>query len=172
MGMGGLGGLHHLFQSGLRLAVGNVFPHRALFQPGVLQHHAEVPPQALPGQLADVAAVHLDRTAVHIVKPHKQVNHRGFAAACGAHQSNALAGLHVQAEVLNEPLPRLVGKGDLLHPNAALRLAQGDGVRSIGELRLLLHELEHPGGAGQGVLQLGNHPGNLVKGLGVLVGIA
>ena len=46
------------------------------------------------------------------------------------------------------------------------------GVRPVGQLGRLFDQLEHPAGAGQGVLQLGDHPGDLVKGFGVLVGIA
>ena len=34
-----------------------------------------------------------------------------------------------------------------------------------------LDELQHPSGTGQGVLQLGDHTGNLVEGLGILIGV-
>ena len=33
-------------------------------------------------------------------------------------------------------------------------------------------QLKHPGSAGQRILQLGDHAGDLVEGLGVLVGVA
>ena len=48
---------------------------------------------------------------------------------------------------------------------------QHPGIGGVGDLGLLVDEGEHPGGAGKGVLQFGDHPGDLVKGLGVLVGI-
>ena len=42
----------------------------------------------------------------------------------------------------------------------------------VGDLGPLVDKLEHTARAGQGVLQLRHHAGDLVKGLGVLVGVA
>ena len=49
-------------------------------------------------------------------------------------------------------------------------------LRLLGMLRLrcsgrCLNELKYPSCTGQGILQLRNHTGNLIKGFGILVGI-
>ena len=54
-------------------------------------------------------------------------------------------------------------------PFCALR---GDRVLRVGYDRLSIDHLKDPGGAGQRVLQLGDHAGDLIEGLGVLVGVA
>lgn len=41
-------------------------------------------------------------------------------------------------------------------------------VRPIRVLFQFIQHLEQPSGAGQGVLQLGHHAGDLIKGLGIL----
>ena len=53
----------------------------------------------------------------------------------------------------------------------AVRL-QGGGVFGLRHLIFGVQQLEHPGGAGQCVLQLGDHARDLVEGLRVLVGVA
>ena len=45
------------------------------------------------------------------------------------------------------------------------------GVLRLGHLILGIQQLKHTGRAGQCVLQLGDHAGDLVEGLGVLVGV-
>ena len=57
VGVGGLGGSHDLVQGGVRLAVGDVLPHRTGPQPGILQHHAVAAAQRSAGHAADVGAV-------------------------------------------------------------------------------------------------------------------
>ena len=126
----------------------------------------------LAGDAADVGALHLDGTLVHIVEPHQQVDHRGLAAAGGAHQGHPLAGFDFQVEVFNEGPVLLVGKSHFPDGHGALGVLEHPGVGAVGGLGLLFDELKHPPGAGQGVLQLGDHAGNLVKGLGVLVCVA
>ena len=172
VGVGGLGGLHHLLQGGLGPAIGDVLPDGAPLQPGVLQHHAVAAAQAVAGDVPDVRALHLDGAAVHVVKAHEQVDNRGLAAAGGAHQGHPLAGLHLQVEVLKQGLLRPVGEGHVLDGHAAPSVFQHPGAGGVGDLGPLLDELEHTARAGQGVLQLRHHAGNLVKGLGVLVGVA
>ena len=172
VGVGGLGGLHHFLQGGLRLAIGNVLPNGSPLQPGVLKHHAIAAAQAVAGNPPDVRSLHLDGAFVHIVKPHQQVDDGGLAAAGGANQGHPLAGFHLQVEVLNQGLLFPVGEAHLLDGHLPLGVLEHPGVGVVGDLGPLLNQLEHPARAGQGVLQLCHHAGNLIKGLGVLVGIA
>ena len=48
---------------------------------------------------------------------------------------------------------------------------QGNSVRRVRCFRRFLHQLENAPRAGHGILQLGNHTGDLVKGLRVLIGV-
>ena len=87
VGMGCLGRCHHLVEGGVRLAVGDVLPHGAGPEPGVLQHHAVAAAQGSAGHIPDVGAGHLDGTAVHIIEAHEQLDHGGLACAVWSKQS-------------------------------------------------------------------------------------
>ena len=52
----------------------------------------------------------------------------------------------------------------------AVRLERGS-VFGLGDLVVCIQQLKHTGRAGQGVLQLGDDAGDLVEGLGILVGV-
>ena len=68
-------------------------------EPGVLQHHAVAARAGLPRVTSRISvAGHLDAAAVHIVETHQQVDEGGLAAAGGADDGDALAGLHIQIE--------------------------------------------------------------------------
>ena len=56
VGVGSLGGGDHLIHGCVRLAVGNVLPHRTGTQPGVLQHHAVAAAQGGAGHIPDIGA--------------------------------------------------------------------------------------------------------------------
>ena len=169
--MGGFGCCHDLFKACIRLAVGNVFPHGTGPQPCILQHHAVAAAQGSAGHIPDVGAGHLDGTAVHIIEAHEQVDEGGLAAAGRADDGNALAGLYVEGKALDQRAVGQVAEGNILQLHMAVRLQNG-GVLDFRHLIVGIQQLEHAGGAGQSVLQLRHHAGDLVEGLGVLVGVA
>jgi len=123
------------------------------------------------GHIPDIGAGHIDAAAVHIIEPHEQVDEGGLAAAGRAYDGNALAGLYVQREPLDERAVGQVAEGHILQLHMAVRL-QGGGVFGFRHLILGVQQLKHPGGAGQCILQLGDHAGDLVEGLCILVGVA
>ena len=151
VGVGSLGGSNHLVHGGVRLAVGNVLPHRAGTQPGVLQHHAVAAAQGGAGHIPDIGAGHLDAAAVYIIEPHKQVDEGGLAAAGGAYDGDALAGLHIQREPLDERAVGQVAEGHILQLHMAVRLQRG-GVFGLRHLILGIQQFKHPGSAGQCIL--------------------
>ena len=114
VGVGGLGSGDYLIHGCVRLAVGNVLPHRAGAQPGVLQHHAVAAAQGGAGHIPDIGAGHLDAAAVYIIEPHKQVDEGGLAAAGGAYDGDALAGLHIQREPFDERTVGQIAEGNIL----------------------------------------------------------
>ena len=171
MGVGGLGGCHNFFIACLGAAVGDVFPNGARPQPRVLEHHAVISPQGRAGHGANVVPRHRNAAAVHVVKPHEQVDEGGLAAAGGADDGDALSRPDVQAEVLEQGTVGGVGEGHV--PDGHLAVAHKlDGVGSVGNLIGLVQQVEDPLNAGHGVLKLRDHAGDLVEGLGILVGIA
>ena len=114
VGMGGLGSGDHLVHGGVRLAVGDVLPHRTGTQPCVLQYHAIAAAQGGAGHIPDIGAGHLDAATVHIIEPHKQVDQGGLAAAGRAYDGNALAGLHIQRKPFDERAVGQVAEGNIL----------------------------------------------------------
>ena len=169
--MGCFGRGNDLFVGGVGLAVGDVLADGAGAQPGVLQHHAVAAAQGSAGHVPDVVAGNGDGAAVDIIEPHEQVDEGGLAAAGGADDGDALAGLDVQVQALDEGAVRQVAEGDILQFHMAVRL-QHPGVFGFGHLVVGVQQLEDAGRAGQCVLQLGDDAGDLVEGLGVLVGVA
>ena len=83
----------------------------------------------------------------------------------------ALAGLHIQREPLDERTVGQVAEGHILQLHMAVRLQRG-GVFGFRHLILGVQQFKHPGGAGQCILQLGDHARDLVEGLCILVGVA
>ena len=67
-------------------------------------------------------AVHPDGAAVHIVKPHQQVDHCGFAAAGRPYQGHPLARLHMEIQILNQRILRNIGKIHVVQIHPALSL--------------------------------------------------
>ena len=171
MGVGLLRRGEDLFLGGIGLAHGNVLPDSARFQPGVLQDHAHAAAQIVPAHMAGIHTIQQDFAPVRVVEPHEKVNKGGFSAACGADNGNALARFYTEIKVLDQGLFRDVGELQIVNLHAA-----PNRLRPLGVLRLRgalrgFNQFEHPSGTGQRVLQLRHHAGNLVEGLGILIGV-
>ena len=159
------------FLSRLRLAHGDVLPDRPGFQPCVLKHHAHAPAQLAPVHFLGIDPVEKDFAPVRVVKPHEKIDEGGLSAARGADDGHPLAGLDGQVEVPDQGLVRRVGEAKVLDLHCALHLFRTFRMLRLRRPRRGFDQLEHPPRAGQRVLQFRHHAGNLVKGLGVLVGV-
>ena len=82
--MRALGRLDNLFACGIGTTVGDVFRHRALKQPRILQHHAKGTAQACARVVTRGTAIDHDASGIDIVKPQQQVDERRLAATRGA----------------------------------------------------------------------------------------
>ena len=171
MGMGGFGGGDDLFFGGVRLAEGDSLPHSAVLDPGILQDHAVVFTQLMAGDLADIAILHRDATLVYVIEAHQKIDEGGLAATGGTYNGDPLTGFDVQVQVLNKLLLGGVREGDVMECNVTFYLGQFF-MTGFGQGGGIIGEIKDPSGAGQSVLQLGDDAGNLIKGLGVLVGVA
>ena len=160
----------HLFVRSVRLAHADVLLHRAAFQPGLLQDHAVIGAQGSAGDRPHVLPVHPHGAPRHVVKAHEEVDKGGLAAAGRTHDRHFLPGTDVQREVFDQPLFGGIGEIHLVERDFPFRPAQ---LRSpfVGGLLLFVEQFEDARGAGEGVLQFGDDPGDLVEGLGVLVGV-
>ena len=142
--MGRLAGPLHLLQGGVLLPVGKILVNGSRKQPGILQHHGISPAQAAPGEPGNLLAVHSDGAGPGIVKPHQQIDQRGFPGACGAHNGRQAARLGVKAEIMDDGLPRQIPEADMLHPHIPPHIRKLQRARRVCRLRRLVDETENP----------------------------
>ena len=90
--MGRPGGGLDLLVGGIGAAVRQILPDSSGKQPGLLQHHAEAAAQGIPCEGHNPTAVHLDCPAVHLIKPHEQIDEGGLACPGGADDRHGGAG--------------------------------------------------------------------------------
>ncbi len=85
-------------------AEANVGFERAGEQEGVLQHDAELAPQILDVQFADIDAVEKDLAALDVVEAQQELNGGGFAGAGVADDGDGLTGLDAEGDVAQDPI--------------------------------------------------------------------
>src|SRR5438067_7490292 len=81
----------------------------------------ELAPQLVAGQVADVAAVDADGTAVNVVEAHQQVHDGRLAGARRTHDGDGLARPYVQVEARDQRLDGQVAEADVLEADMASR---------------------------------------------------
>ena len=160
----------HLFLRAVGLAHAQIFAHGGAFEPRLLQHHAVVFAQRGARDIAHVLPVHRDAAAVHIVKAHQKIDDGRLAAAGGSDDGDAVPRRHADVEIADELLIGTVGEADVLERHVPLCPAQ-IGAAFVRGLFLLRRERKDARRAGERVLELREHFGDLVEGLGVLVGV-
>ena len=122
--MGRAGGGLHIGEGRSRPGVGDVLPHRAAEQRGILGHDADGAPQIGEAERADVDAVEEHTAPVRVPEPGQQRDQRRLAPARGAHQRDHLTGRAGQVDALEDPGQRrvtLVPEGDALERDASAR---------------------------------------------------
>ena len=116
-----------------------------------------------------ILAVDGDGALVHVVEAHQQVDEGALAAAGGSYDGGGLAGFYVEVEVFDEFLVFYVGEVHVLDIHFAVFKGQLRlGIRALG---LGVDEGKYPGGAGHGVLELGDYGADVGKGFHILVGV-
>ena len=145
---------------------------------GILQHHAQRPPQGGFFNVPHVDAVIGDGTGLDLIKTVDEAGDGGLARTGGAHEGDLLSRLGEQRDVVQHHLPLIVAKHHMVEPHVApqgnqlpARLLPGPdaGVEgglghgavlllcgphqldlALVHLRLRLHDLEDALGAGHG----------------------
>jgi hypothetical protein len=141
--MRALGSLDNLLACGVGTAVGNVLGHRALEQPSVLQHHAKGTAKACARVVTRRPAIDHDASGIDIVKPQQQVDERCLAAARGADQGKAHAGLGLDADVLQQLAVGHVAKVHMLKGHLALRDGKFHGILRVELLLARIEQRKH-----------------------------
>lgn len=129
MDVGGLGGREDVGLGRVRVRVPEVVHDRGVEEHRVLRHDADVLPDAVELQVADVAAVHQDRPAVHVVEPVQQLQARRFPAARLPHECGLRPRRHREADPVDGRLLALVGEPHVPELDLAFGGIEGGRVR-------------------------------------------
>ena len=152
-------------------SVADVFHDGTLEQPGILKHHSEVVPQIVPVKITDIVSVQGDAAAVHVVEAHQQLYHGGLAGARGTDDGDALAGLHLAVEVMDDDLFRIIAELHMLEGDVAVQMFKFYSVLRCRHLFLCFEEVEYTLGRRGHHLQHVAHLGHLLKRLGEITDI-
>ncbi len=135
-----LRGRHDLVHGRVEPAVSDVVGDRAGEQQRRLHHEAHLVAQAIERQVLGVVAVDPDRAVLGVVEAHEQVHERRLAGAGRTHDSDAVAGLALEGDVLEGVLAALVGEAHVLELDGAARASDVDRVRLLDDLGLLFED--------------------------------
>ena len=164
-GTGRLGCGHDLLEGGVGATVGDVVPDRHGEEEGLVEDDTDVGPQAREGEVADVVPVDPHGAPGGVVEAGQHAGHGRLAAAGAPHQSDGLARVQVQIQVVQDlsrtvvPIARLreqavvgVGEADVVELDVTLAVDQVDGVGPVDDRGLLVDDLVDPVGRGRGAL--------------------
>ena len=161
--------LHNLFPGSIRSSVGDIFMNRSRFQPGLLQHHSKIGAERISCDMADGRSVNLQRTGIHIVKPHQQIDQRRLSASGRTDDGDPLARFHLQVQIFNQRNLRIIGKSYLIEFYPAFSFFQHHRVVIVGSYRRFIDKGKQSLGACQCVLQLRHNPGNFIEWFRILI---
>ena len=109
--------------------------------------------EALFCDAAQVAPVQRDAASRWIVEPRHQAQQRAFSRSCATDECHSLAGLNLEADVLQNPALFCVAETYSCELDASPHLFQVHGVGRIGHIILPVENLEAALGTGCGALQ-------------------
>ena len=109
----GPGSLYDLFIGGVQIAIADVVHDGAGEDEAVLHHHAHLGPQGADGHGGDVRAVYEHLPGIHVVEPGDQVHDGGLAGAGGAYESVGLSLLCGKADIVQDPVSRLIAEAHI-----------------------------------------------------------
>ena len=171
VGVGGLGGLHHLLVAGVKLTVADIVPDGAGEQPGVLQYHSDHGAEGFAVHVPHVDTVYGDASALHVVKTQNQIDQRGFTGSGGPHNGDLVSGTHMEIQVMDQQPVVGVSELYMVEVHISLRLFGEFLCLDLGHLFLGIQEFKDSLGRRHGRLHDVGDVGNLVDGLGKLAQI-
>ncbi|MNM97300.1 hypothetical protein D3C81_1098010 [compost metagenome] len=144
VGVRRFGGTHDFLLHCTFAAVGDVIADRTVKQPRILQDHPEQVAQVAAFHLGNVDPIHRDRSAVHLIEAHQQVDQRRFAGAGWPDDGDRLALFHVDVHIFDQQMFRIVTELDMIERHIAARLFQYSGIRCFRYLFFLIQDFKHP----------------------------
>ena len=147
---GGGGGRFDVGDIGRRAPISDVVPDRDREQERLVEHDADVGPQALDRHVPHVVAVDPHGAARDVVGPGEQARHRRLAGAGAADEGNGLAGVEMQVETRQHERPVLarVGEVDVVEGDIAGAVHEVDGAGPVDDLGALVEDLVDARGRG------------------------
>ena len=166
---------------------------------GILEHHTQGAAQGVLFDVPDVNAVIGDGTGLDLIEAVDEAGDGGLAGTGGAHKGDLLAGLGIEGDIVEDDLAVIVAEDYMVEPHVAPNRHQGAvrffpgpgagivaGFRQVAaavfrgphqrhlaliHLRLGLHDLKDPLGAGHGGEDGVHLLGDLGDGLAHLSGV-
>ena len=164
--IGGFGRCQHFLPGGIQPSVEDVVVHRIIEQIGFLGHDSYLFPEGSHGHIPDVVVIDQDGSFRHIIEPGQQVGNGGFPCTAGAYQGNGLPGLSGERQMLQDGFVRIVGEGHIPEFHFSLHRRQGDSIGLFWNLFIQVQDAEHPVRSGQCLLDIPQHPGDPLNGIG------
>ena len=123
------------------------------------------------GVMTEILSVHPDTSLIHIIETHEQIDQRRLSASGGSYDGDPPARLHGKVQILYQRFLFDIRKIHMLKLHLSGGAFQLFRVRRVRYLGRLFDQFEDPRRACQRILQLCDDAGNVVKRLGVLVGV-
>ena len=83
-------------------------------------YHAKQGAQVIPGEVADIIAIHEDRALIDIIKTHQQFHHCRFSGARWPYNGHLLPRFYTGAEIVDNDFIRVIPKVDVCKLYASL----------------------------------------------------
>ncbi len=134
------------------MAEGDIRGDRVAEQEIVLKHDADISPQVVDVEAADVDPVELHAPLLDVVIPRNEIQQARLAGAGFPNDGHALAGRDLEAQVLEDRLTRFVRELHVIESNPPLRSVDSNGMRRAEDFDRRVEHLEDALSAGQAAL--------------------
>jgi len=147
-----------------------IFADSAVFDPGVLKHHAKAATQRMTGNFIDRVTINRDCTAGHIIESHQQVDKGCFSTASWSDDCDTLAWFCMQVEIFNQFFVRNVAETNVIDVDFTSDIS--DGVLGISTFRFFFQKSKDSGRACKCTLKLCDDRTDIIEWFHVLICIS
>ncbi len=160
-----------LIHGRVQLSVPDIVRDSILEQYRILQNNRDRVAQGLFRNVLHVDAIDGNPALIHVIESGQQVDDRRFAGAGRADKGDLLSVLHIEIEIKENLLFRIVGEVDVREVDVARDLIHGDRILAIVRLIILFQNTEYTLSTGNGSQNVRVLVGDLIDRLGELAGI-
>ena len=145
---------HHFGVACVRPAKSNVVHHARTEEKCVLQHDANLAPQAFGSYIPHINAINLDRAGAGIVEARQQIDDCSFAGAGRSDDGNCLPGFRVKTDVAQYRGAGCVFGRHIFKCYVAIERGHGACARPVHDGWLLVKQLKDAFTARDGILDV------------------